>query len=392
MFKSPLSKLTTLALTLALGSGSAFAQTTLTFWHALGDDDLAMLQKLTGEYTAAHPDVKVSLLFVPFDQLQKKIALAIPAGQGPDIFLGVHDSVGTNAVSRLIVPVEQYLNKSAFIDSTIQAASYGGHIWGFPQSYETTTLVYNPKLVKTPPRTLDEMLKVAKANTGNGSYGFVYDIANFYYSYGWLSAQDAKPLFKDDGTFQLGTQPMQGFLTQLKAFQSAGVMPKEPNHDVAMSLFGDGKAAMVITGPWGTTGLKKNKKDFALSPLPTVNGKVPKPFMGVKLYYITQQSKHATEAAALLTYITNAKSEGAWTVATGMLPANKAAYQQPGVKDDKVVLGFSKQAENAIPMGNIPQFGAIWDPAKEAIQKVLYGNISAEAAAQVWEDKVKSAK
>jgi maltose-binding protein MalE len=385
-----MNRLSAFSLTLALTASTLASATDLTFWHALGNDDLAVLQKLSAEYTSAHPDVKVNLLFVPFDQLQKKISLAIPAGQGPDIFLGVHDSVGTDAVSKLIVPVDKYINKGDFIGSTITAASYNGQIWGFPQSYETTTLVYNPKLVKSPPKTLEDMLKIAKANTSGGSYGFVYDIANFYYSYGWLSAMDAQPLFSDAGKFQLSTKSMMGFLDQLKNFKDAEIMPKEANHDVAMTLFGEGKAAMVITGPWGTSGLQKNKKDFALSPLPTVNGKVAKPFMGVKLYYITQQSKNPGVAAAFLNYITSAKSEGYWTAQTGMLPASKGAYSQPGVKDNKVVLGFSKQAQNAIPMGNIPQFGAIWDPAKEAIQKVLFGNVTSDAAAQTWIDKVKN--
>ena len=382
-------KFTTLALTLALGTGGALAQTTLTFWHALGKEDLAVLQKLTNDYSKAHPDVKVNLLFVPFDQLQKKIALAIPAGQGPDIFLGVHDGVGTNAASKLIVPVDKYLNKAEFLPSTVQAASYNGHVWGFPQSYETTTLVYNPKLIKTPPATVADLLKMAKANTGKGNYGFVYDISNFYYSYAWLSAMDPQQLFSDAGTFQLKPKPLADFLSQLKTFKDAGVMPAEANHDVAISLFTSGKAAMIITGPWGTTGLQQTKHDFALSPLPSLNGQTPKPFEGVKVYYITQQSKHPAEAAAFLTYLTNAKNEAYWTTQTGMLPANRGAYSQPGVKDNKTVQGFAKQAENAIPMGNIPQFGQIWDPAKEAIQRVLFGNANPEGAAQQMIAKVK---
>ncbi|GGJ53634.1 sugar ABC transporter substrate-binding protein [Deinococcus roseus] len=376
---------------LSLLASTAFAETTLTFWHPMGGNDEVVLKKLTADYTRAHPDIKINLLFVPFAELQKKVSLAIPAGQGPDMFLGVHDGIGINSSSNLVLPVDSYIKKSDYLASTIDAVSFKGKLWGFPQSYETTTLIYNPKLVKTPPRTVEQLISTAKKFTKDSSYGFIYDIANFYYSYAWLSAVSEKPLFSDTGEFQVGVNEFTGLLNQLKTFQTSGIMPKEPSHDQAMALFKQGKAAMVITGPWGIAGFENDGVPFEMAPLPKVNGKSPKAFMGVKLYYISSQSKNAKASADFLKFLTSAGSEAYWATETGMLPANKLSYNNADVKKNKTVLGFSKQAKNAIPMGKAAEFGQIWDPAKEAVERVLFGNQAPSAAAQGLVDRVQKA-
>ena len=43
--------------------------------------------------------------------------------------------------------------------------TYKGGVYGLPINYKSPTLIYNKDLVKTPPKTTDEMVKLAKTLT-----------------------------------------------------------------------------------------------------------------------------------------------------------------------------------------------------------------------------------
>jgi maltose-binding protein MalE len=59
--------------------------------------------------------------------------MAIPQGQGPDLFIGPHDWVGELAdYYKVIEPIDKYIDplklRAYFVPVTLQADTYKGHL------------------------------------------------------------------------------------------------------------------------------------------------------------------------------------------------------------------------------------------------------------------------
>ena len=48
--------------------------------------------------------------------------------------------------------------KGRFIPTTLEAMTYRGTVYGLPLNYKVITLIYNKKLVPTPPKTTAELV------------------------------------------------------------------------------------------------------------------------------------------------------------------------------------------------------------------------------------------
>ena len=55
--------------------------------------------------------------------------------------------------------------RKRFIPTTMEAMTYRGTVYGLPLNYKVITLIYNKKLVPTPPKTSGELVTVAKKLT-----------------------------------------------------------------------------------------------------------------------------------------------------------------------------------------------------------------------------------
>ncbi|MGZ8710200.1 MAG: extracellular solute-binding protein, partial [Thermoanaerobaculia bacterium] len=179
-------KLITLAVS-TLFAATAFAQTEIIVWHAYRGGEKAAFEKVVSQYNASQNKIKVSPLAVPYDAFADKITAAVPRGKGPDIFIYAQDRLGGWVTAgNTIEPIDFYLDKnltSRFIPSTLQAMTYRKTTYGLPLNYKVMTMIYNKALVKTPPKTTGELVKVAKANTNaaSGRFGLVYWYSNWYY-------------------------------------------------------------------------------------------------------------------------------------------------------------------------------------------------------------------
>ena len=88
-------------------------------------------------------------------------------------------------------------------------------------------------------------------NTGDGSYGLVFNETESFWLTPWLAGFGAS-VFADDGTTPtLDTPEMQAaleFLYDLKYTEQ--VMPTEADYTIASDLFTTGSAAMIVNGDW----------------------------------------------------------------------------------------------------------------------------------------------
>ncbi|MGQ0441125.1 sugar ABC transporter substrate-binding protein, partial [Bacillus sp. B-TM1] len=77
--------------------------------------------------------VNLLLLHFRFDQV-KKLSLDGPAGMGPDVVTLPHDQIGNAVTEGLLSEVKaDDAVKSKFTDSSIEAQTYNGKLYGLPK-------------------------------------------------------------------------------------------------------------------------------------------------------------------------------------------------------------------------------------------------------------------
>ena len=144
-----------------------------------------------------------------------------------------------------------------------------GGVYGLPINYKSPTLIYNKDLVKTPPKTTDEMVKLAKTltNAQSGRYGLAYWYTNFYFHSALMNAFGGA-VFDKDGKLTVDSPATVASLNQMMTwYKKDGIMPTEPSKALIASMFNEGKAAMVINGPWFVGDIdKKINVGFAVLP------------------------------------------------------------------------------------------------------------------------------
>jgi arabinogalactan oligomer / maltooligosaccharide transport system substrate-binding protein len=378
----------TFILAALLLSATAYAQTEIVVWHAYRGGEKTAFEKVVNQYNASQNKIKVSSLAVPYDAFADKITAAVPRGKGPDIFIYAQDRLGGwVAAGNTIEPIDFYLDKnltSRFIPSTLQAMTYRKTIYGLPLNYKVMTMVYNKALVKTPPKTTAELVQVAKANTNaaSGRFGLVYWYSNWYYH---------APLFNayGGGVFDAAGKPVVNSAANVKSvdlmMKWAGadkILPAEPSTALITSLFNEGKAAIVFSGPWFLEEVSP-KIQWGLAVLPTVTeagGKPMKPWMTVEGVYIAAPSKKKDQAFEFAKYLTDTAATKILALEGSQTPANKNVYNDPQVAANATLKVFRAQVDNAVPMPNVPEMTLMWSPVTSAMNAIVQKTSPPKAA------------
>jgi arabinogalactan oligomer/maltooligosaccharide transport system substrate-binding protein len=376
-----------LAASLAFAA-SALAQTEIVVWHAYRGGEKTAFEKVVNQYNASQKKIKVSPLAVPYDAFADKITAAVPRGKGPDVFIYAQDRLGGwVAAGNTIEPIDFYLDKNLtarFIPSTMQAMTYRKTIYGLPLNYKVMTMIYNKALVKTPPKTTAELVQVAKANTNaaSGRFGLAYWYANWYYH---------APLFNayGGGVFDAAGKPVINSAANVKSVdlmmkwaEKDKILPAEPSTALITSLFNEGKAAIVFSGPWFLEEVSP-KIQWGLAVLPTVSeagGKPMKPWMTVEGVYIAAPSKKKDQAFELAKYLTDVAATKILALEGSQTPANKNVYNDPQVAANATLKVFRAQVDNAVPMPNVPEMTLMWSPVTTAMNAIVQKSSSPKAA------------
>lgn len=371
--------LTVLSLAL-LGNASA---ANLTIWTHLGETSASELAWLRDQVSTFEKKTgnKVQVVSVPFGQLPDKFIQSAPKGQGPDLIVTLqHDRLGQLAAAGVIEPVDKYVVSRTDYDKTaLNAFTYKGKLFGLPLFAEAIALVYNKKLVPTPPKTFAEFLKVAQANTGNGKFGFLSQIDEPYRSYGFVSAYGGYVFKNNGGTLNVkdvgldtpGAAKALSFLNDLR--YKYNLVPEGVTGDAAKSAFVDGRLAMFLTGPWDMGDIKKAGIDYGITLFPTPPGATSKwsPFVGVQGVALNAYSKNKAVAMQLARQLTSPDAQIAFNKAGGRIPVSLSARTK--LKNDPVVAGFGQAIREGTPMPNVPEMGAVWAPwtaaTAQAVQK-----------------------
>lgn len=368
----------TLGLAGSLAAGGAWAHEPgkLLIWIN-GDKGYNGLQKV-GEEFAKKTGVAVTVEHP--EDAPSKFQQAAAAGKGPDIWIWAHDRVGEWIQGGLLQDLRPAKKIRDEIDPLAwKAFTVGGKTWGYPLSIEAVALVYNKDLVKTPPKTFEDVVKLDNELARQGKKAILWDYTNTYFTWPLLAANGGYAFkAKADGTYDANDTGVNNAgavkgVETLKKLVDSGIMPKGASYADMEAGVNQGKVAMMINGPWSWDNLRKSKINFGVAPIPAVGGKAAAPFVGVLGAMINRSSPNKELAVEFLENhllsVPGLKTVNA-DVPLGT-PANKALYAE--LKTDGNIQATMQSAQAGAPMPNNPEMGRFWSAMAATLQNVTQG-------------------
>jgi arabinogalactan oligomer/maltooligosaccharide transport system substrate-binding protein len=333
------------------------------------------------------------------DGSKDKFKLSARTGRGPDIIQLPHDNLGDIAAPGLVAPQPKgfVVSRGLYDKVGLTAVTYKGALYGLPMGRESYFLFYNKAMVRTPPKTWTALIATAKRLTSGDRYGFLWDTGNFYYAYNWIRGYGGyvfKVTSKGYDPTKLGINTPGG-IRGLKFIQDLvqvhHLTPASTNTDIAEGSFKNGKAAMIIDGPWAVQGFRTAGVNFGVAALPTLpNGHPSAPFVGVQALFVNKYSKNTKEAWDLVRYLSIHLPMPLFK-ASGRVPVLKSAAKSKLVQASPVTRVVIQAANNGEPMPNIPAMGTVWGPMGDQLQLLVQGKTTPAAAARAAQERIAKA-
>lgn len=264
--------------------------------------------------------------------------------------------------------------QSTFLPNANAAAQYAGNYYGFPVSYATLALFYNKDLLPKAPATFEEIMEFGKGfnNAKENKYALLWDIQNYYESRMFLTlygayefgkgGTDAKDLGIDSSLAQQGMSAMK----TLKAANNSNPVDMR-NPQVRRGLFGEGKVAAIIDGPWAIQGYDNSGVNYGVVPIPTFEGKQPRTFSTVRLAVVSSYSEYPKAAQLFANYLSSEKMLIKRYQMTKSIPPVQSLMEKIIVNADEATYAIIAQGFHSDAMPSIPEMGYLWSPMASAI-------------------------
>ncbi|RMG75622.1 MAG: extracellular solute-binding protein, partial [Chloroflexi bacterium] len=126
-----------------------------------------ILQEL-GEQFEAEFGVAIEVREIGFGDARQELLNFGEAGEGPDILIQPHDTVGQLVDNGAIIPLELGDLAELFTEESLELFTYQGQLWGLPYSTENVALIRNVDLVPELPATWEEVTEIARELQAEG--------------------------------------------------------------------------------------------------------------------------------------------------------------------------------------------------------------------------------
>jgi multiple sugar transport system substrate-binding protein len=264
-------------------SSSAATKITLTeedYFNTPGQT--AALALYTKQFEASHPGVTVKRQYVPFANLNTKLLTQAAGHDLPNLLAVDNPFVSTMISTGQVIPISGLKGFSAkgYYPAVIKEGYSGGKYYSLPVAgANSIALIYNIAMLKAaniqPPKTWAELVSAAKALTTSDHYGIALTCE---------AAEDTtwqwEPFFWSNGgkaTFSNvagapGVQALNLWKQLIDDKSASKDCLQWSQTPAASTQFIDGKAAMMVNGPWNFPTLNQNKmfygKQFGIVPVP----------------------------------------------------------------------------------------------------------------------------
>lgn len=323
-----------------------------------------LLKQLLKQFEAEHPNIRIKYEVIN-SQYMDVIKTRLIGDAAPDVFYLDAFEAPLLMKRQVLEPLDQYITPqfdlADFQPVLLNAFRHNGKIYGLPKDFSTLTLFYNQSAftqagLTQPPQTWEQLLTASQKLTvdQNGDrkidqYGFAInpELARQQFmiqAYGGQVVNDA-------GQANFATPPgLKGLQLVIDQYRQAktAIQPTDVGASSGSEVFGQGKAAMVIEGPWAIPYFRDTFPNlkFATAEIPTINQK--KGTMAYTVAYVmNKKTKHKKAAWQLIAYLTGKTGMKAWAKEGVALPARQSVLKELGYDQQPLYAPFVAGAEYA---------------------------------------------
>lgn len=363
---------------------------TITVW-AMGDEGKE-LGAVAKAFTAANPNITVEVTPIDWGVAHDKLVAAMSGG-GPDVTQLGTTWMGEFAASGGLDEIpSSVVDKSQFSDGAWATGQVNGKTYGVPWYVETRVLYYRTDLlakagITQAPATWGDLraaatkLKAAGSKYGislqPGGDGSWQQVMPFV----WSAGGD---LFDASGKVSASSDAFRQALAEYQwYFQQGLAATSQPKGYDVTKDFATGDVPMFFSGPWTAGGLKKDHPEldgkWAVVQVPAKASATS--FLGGSDMVILNSSAHKAAAQKFVAWLESAQTQVDFFKASGDLPANKTAWNDPAITadpDNKVFTTQLADAKSPLPTPKWDEIAGKFDPW---IEKLALGKASADQAA-----------
>lgn len=361
---------------------------TITWWDYYDGANGTALQAQLDSYKTVAPNVTIERTYIPFADLKQKLLQGAAAGDLPDII--VLDNPDHQAFASLGVleditdRVTEWGEGGTYFQGPWDSTVFQEKNYGLPDNSNCLVLWTNDDLMAAKsvgtPTTWDELTTAVTALSEGDVYGLaVSGVKSEEGTFQWLpflwaTGADIPTIDSDGGrkALQLWTD-----------YVSNGWMSKSilnwKQSDV-LGQFENGKAVMMVNGPWQIPALKADVPDlkWSVATLPTEAQGAS--ILGGENTAIVAGSPNVDAAWELLKWRQTPEPLKTYLLAAGKLPSKSDLAQDEAWTGDPVIAVFIEQLKVAKPRAYGDQYPEISAAIQDAIQSAVSGASSVEDA------------
>jgi multiple sugar transport system substrate-binding protein len=336
---------------------------TLSGWQS-SPTEKQLLEQVLHQFEFQHPTLKVKHEIIN-DQYMDVIKTRLIGDAAPDVFYLDAFEAPLLMKYGVLEPLNSYINAqfdlADFEPNLLKAFQLDGRTYGLPKDFSTLALFYNKQAfqdagIDQPPQTWDELRDYSQILTvdtnrdgRNDRYGFGVspELSRQYFM---MTAFGGRLIDRQENAAFFTSGSLKGLQLIIDQYRQdrTSVQPSDVGASTGSELFGQGKAAMAIEGPWAIPYLQETfpKLQFATAEVPTVNNK--KGTMAYTVAYVmNKKTKHKEAAWQLISYLTSPEGMKAWAKEGLVLPSRKSVLQELGYADNPLYASFVKGADYA---------------------------------------------
>ena len=342
----------------SVAQGSETPQVTLRF-VTMKADNRKVWDEALARFEQAHPHIKIEREIAPHsstayhDLLTQKLKNRDPS---MDLFLMDVIWPAEFATAGWALRLDDYYSieeRSQFLQATVKAGTYRGHVYGVPSRIDSGMLYYRMDLLRTygfaPPSTWEELVRQAtiivdgerKHHPALRGYsgqfkqyeGLVCDMLEFVGSHNgsFVTEDGSQSTLARTETTRAVQFVRDAIIHQLAT--RAVLMYQEPE---SLAVFVQGKAVFHRNWPyaWGLANDPRHSKivgKVGVAVLPHFSGGSSVSALGGWLYGISAFSEHPDEAWKFIEFMTSEEMQKYFAVQAALAPSRIALYADPEV-------------------------------------------------------------
>lgn len=313
-------------------ASSASGAVTLSGWQSTGAEGKAV-EDVVSAAKKALPNLQITYQPIAGDY-KTQMATKIASHNVPDVFYVDASYALEWADKGYLEPLDPYIQQSGFDTSQFFDGYLSvfkgsdGKLYGLPKDGNTIAMAYNTDLVKTPPKTLDELVQAAQSLKGQSGLkapmclnpGLDRGLAFIYAQGGSLLSADNKSEAIDQDASKAAVQ---WYMDLFK--NGLGMTASDMGDGWCGDALGKKHAAIIFEGGWLDPAMTSTYPDvkYQWAQMPTGSSGQPVTISFTVSYAIGADAKNKDGAWALLSWLVGADGMKVWTQGGVALPSRK---------------------------------------------------------------------